>query len=922
MNRSLNRAVAALLFALALGACGFGNSDAEFISKGKALLDKRDFSGAAIEFKNALQKNPESGEARALLGRALLQGGDAAAALIALDKAQDSDVAESLVLPEIARAHLAMGDSAKVISRFAAKSLAEASALADLKTSLAAAYAAQGDMDSARIAADAALKAQAGYGPAVIMMARLDLAGGDMEAALRQLDALLAREPGDEAGGLLKAEILQRGKNDPESALLVLRQAQAARPSSVAAQAAVVDLLNRQGKLEAAKAELAQLNKLGPNHPDTLLLQAQLAFANKDFTTCLELTERLLAKRPNHPRLLQLAGAAQLSLGRTTLAEGLLARAYKVQPSPSTVQLLAQSYLQSGQADKAAEVLGPLSDNPKADATTLKLAAGAYLQAGDFKRSEATFQRALKVAPGDAAARVSLAAAQIARGDSGLAVMQLEAIANEDRGTQADLALFRARLGQRDWKGAQQAVDGLEKKRPAAALPHFLRGSVFELQGNKLAAAASFEKALLKQPLFFPAVARLAAMEFDAGKTAEARKRFQDLIKLDPKHMAARLALAELDTQIGTPEALITAQLHEATKADPSKARPHLILIERLLANGNSQEALAAAQDATAALPNHLGIMNALGRALAVSGDRERAVVVFKKLTGLQPKDPAPFVRLAEAYVAANDRNSAARALKQALELDPELVEAHRAMALLAVMDKRPAAGLAIAKALQQRRPKDAAGFALEGELHAVGKNWSAAATAYEAALERDKSTATAIKLHRCLAEGGRTAEADRVAAVWQTANPKDTVFTYYLGERASAAKDWVKAEAQFRAVIGMQPRNAAALNNVAWLMAKQGKPGASAMAERANALLPERASLIDTLSVAQEAENQLPKALETQKRAVALAPGDHFLRLRLAQLHLKLGNKSEARKELEALAKLGPTFDAQAEVATLLKTL
>ena len=156
----------------------------------------------------------------------------------------------------------------------------------------------------------------------------------------------------------------------------------------------------------------------------------------------------------------------------------------------------------------------------------------------------------------------------------------------------------------------------------------------------------------------------------------------------------------------------------------------------------------------------------------------------------------------------------------------------------------------------------------------------------------------------------------------WQKAHPKDAAFTFYLGDQASAAKDWSKAEAHYRAVLALQPRNAVAMNNIAWLLATQRKPGAVEMAQQANGLLPERAQLMDTLALAHESENQLPKAVEVQKKAVELDPRDPMLKLRLARLHIKHGDKSAARKELESLARLGGAFPGQGEVAALLKEI
>jgi cellulose synthase operon protein C len=229
---------------------------------------------------------------------------------------------------------------------------------------------------------------------------------------------------------------------------------------------------------------------------------------------------------------------------------------------------------------------------------------------------------------------------------------------------------------------------------------------------------------------------------------------------------------------------------------------------------------------------------------------------------------------------------------------------------------------VAIARKLQQANPKDAAGFSLEGDIESARKNWDGAAAAYRSALSLNRSGDAVARLHSVYLSGGKSADADKLAAEWQKDNPKDTVVLYYLGDVALAQNNFAQAETRYRAVLEVQPNNALALNNVAWLLVKQNKPGALPMAERAVSLLTDRAPLLDTLAMALEAENQLPKAIETQKRAVALAQDDPNLSLRLAKLYIKQGDKSRARTELEALSKFGEKYTGQAEVAQLLKAL
>ncbi len=902
---------------------GCGKSEDQFIASARALLDKRDTAGAIIQLKNALEKNPDSGQARLVLGQALLQGGDPVTAQIELFKALDAQAPEEQVLPSLARAMLAAGETGKLIAQFGDKTLAQSAAAADLKVALAGAHAARGNADQARAALAAALRFVPTHTGAIVLRARLDAAEGDSAGALRQLGEVLAREPGHAVAGLVKGQILLHVKNEPDAALVTLRQVRSAHPESVAAHTAVLGVLMQQNKRAQARTEFEQMLKVAPRHPDTLFYQAQFALDDKDYKGSREITQRLLVAMPDNVRVLVLAGTAEHLMQNYTLAQGLLGRALKLAPNLLlTRQMLAQTLMREGLPDKALEVLRPVIDSPQADAASLGLAGEAYLQSGDPKRSEAAFQRALKAAPEDVRVRTSLVVAQLARGETTAGLGKLEAIARGDPGTQADLVLVSARLRQGDVKSALAAIDALDKKQPDHPFAPMLRGRLLGDQGDQAGAAANFERALLRQPNYFLAVHGLAAIDFSAGKPELARQRFTALLKAEPMNVRAKMALAELDTQLGAPEAVIVTQLREATRLDPSQPQPHLALIERLLSSGDNAGALAAAQDAAAVQPNDTVVMDALGRAQIAAGASQQAVSTYKKLAALQPRTALFLLRLADAHTAAKDSAAAALALRQVLELEPGNLMALRGQALLAVQDKRPQDGIAIARRMQQRHPKDVVGFALEGELESKRKNWGAAAAAYAAALARGKSSDLAIRLHRCLREAGKAAEAERMAADWRKANPKDGVFLYYLGDMASLTKDWTAAEGHYRAVLALQPRHAAALNNIAWLLATQGKPGATLMAEQANALLPERAPLLDTLALALESENQLPKAVQTQQRAVALDPKDPMLRLRLAQLYLKQGDKSGARKELELLARLGGAFAGQGEVAALLKTL
>ena len=922
---ALSRALSALALAALIGCGQGGPSDAEQIASAKALLEKNDLKGAVIQLKNAIQKNPKSAEARFLLGKTLLEGGDPVTANVELLKAQELQTADELVIPELARAMLQVGDEAKLLTQYGSVVLRDDKANADLKTSLATASAIKDDMGMAHQSIEQALRAKPGYAPALIVKARLAANESDLDGALAILDQVLAADPANERAGSFKAEILLQAKRDPAAAIASYRKVLEANPSSVAARSSLANILFQQQKIAEARVEFDLLKKSAPENPETLFLEAELAFNDGKLKAAREICERLLKNRPDNVRVLELAGATELRAKNYLQAEAHLGRAMKVAPKLLRPRLLlTQTFVRSGQADKALELLKPILESKQADAASLSLAGEAYLQTGDIKRSEEAFRLALKAAPGNAAVRTSAAIAQIAGGNtSSSATAELEAVASGDKGPRADLALISMRLRQNDIPGALKAIDAVEKKLPDQPLAYLLRGRVLLLKKDVPGAARSFETALSKDAAYFPAVASLAAIDLASGKPELARERFTAHLKANPQAFQAKLALAELDARTGAPAATVVGSLKDAAKINPIEPMPHLMLINRLLAGGDGKGALQAAEDGTAALPNNLEIMDALGRAQMAAGDAQRSITTFKKLTSLQPRNALFQLHLAEAYRANKDVAGATAALRQAIELQPDMVPALRTMASLAVQDSRTPDALTIARGLQQRKPKDASGFMLEGEIEASRKGWDAAATAFRGALQRSRTVEAAINLHSALRAGGKTAEADRLAAEWQKDNPKDAVFIYYLGDLALASNDFAGAEARYRSVMEIQPNNALAINNVAWLLARQNKPGGVALAEKATGLLPDRAPLLDTLSMAQEVENQLPKAIETQLRAVRLAgPGDPGLTLRLAKLYIKSGDKVRARAELESLTKLGDKFAGQAEVASLLKTL
>lgn len=911
-----------LCLTLALAGCS-GRSDVDLVASGKTLFDQKDWPAAIVQLKAALQAQPDSAQARLLLGQALLAAGDPASAVVELDKARSLGVAEDLVAPPTARAMVMLGDSAKLLAQFGGLKLEQSQAVADLTTSLAAANLMRGDVDKARPLVDAALKAVADFPAAVVLNARIAAAEGQWDSALQMLDASIQKHPDNEAAGVLMGQILLKGKRDAAAALTAFQQVVAQHPKAVEAYTAAITILADQNKSDEAKALLGKLKAALPNHPETTFFEAQYAYFNKDYKRSRELTNQLLKSMPENARVLELSGLAEFHQGRYIEAESFLAKALKAAPGLlGARRLLAQTYLQTMQPAKALEVLQPLTEGKAVDPTSLAMAGEAWLMAGDVKKSDAAFSLANQAAPQDARLQTAAALAQMMAGNNTAAISQLERTVAQDKGYRSDMALFSARMRQSDWNGALKAIDGLAAKTPASPLADNLRGRVLLIKGDSAGAQKSFQAALAKDASYFPAVAGLAALDLNAGRVDAARTRFEAVTQSQPKSHEAWLALAELSARTGGTQDQVVQSMRSGVKANPGHAAPHLSLIKQLTNMGDGKAALAAAREAAAAVPNNHEVLAALGRAQLAASQAEQAAQTFRQLTVQQPSNAEHHRQLADALLAGNDADNAQRSYQRALELDPELQAAMQGVVKAAMLAKRPQDALRLAQEMQKKAPKEALPLRLEGDVEFSLRNGDAAITAYRKALQISRSGETAALLHGAYVRLNRKEDAARFAAEWLREKPKDAVFRYHLGDMALTQDDASAAEKHYRAVLELQPQNPLALNNVAWLLVRSGRSGGVSMAEKAARLMPGNPAILDTLAGALAADNQLPKAVEVQKQAVAFSQGNPALRLSLAKLLIKSGAATQAKAELDDMAKLGESFTGQAEVAALLKGL
>ena len=916
-------AVVALSSLLALGGCGQKSAKTQ-LSDGQAALERKDFKAAVVNFKAALQADPKSAEVRFLLGRALLDAGDPVNALLELSKANDQQYEPDLVMPQLARALLLSGQGKKLTSMYGTAELKDKKAQASLKATLATAWGVQGDRNQTQAALDAALAAAPGYPPALVLQARILAGGGDFTGAVKLVNDALKADPNLYEGWHLLGEIQAHADKDTKSAEENFRKAITIEKAFVPGHVALIALRLQANDLPGAKKQLEELRAVLPQHPQTVFADAYISTVDKDFKRARDQVQLLLRAAPENTTVQQLAGLIEGQMGSSIQAESHFARALQLDPSLGNARRnLARVNLRMGKAARALEVIQPLVGTNSQDAEALGLAGEAALQLGDARMAETMFGQAASANPADMRARTSLAMTQLARGDAIRAFTQLEALAVEDKEAYADMALVSARMKRKETEAALTAADALVTKTPNSAFAHDLRGRVLTARKNYTAARLAFEKSAALDPAYFMAQSNLGALDMLEGKPDDAAKRMRDIITKDPRNHLARQALADFRAKAGAPKEEVRQILADAVTNSPSEPGARLLMIENALKLRDYKEALVLAQEAAAALPNDMDVLDALGRAQMAGGDQQQAISTFRKIASIDQKSARPHLRLADLLRAGGNNAAAITSLRRAIELEPGLEGARSRLVEVLLADNNIKGAIDNARDLQTRAPEAAVGYLLEATIRRRTKDADGAVAALrngiQHAADRDE---VARQLHRTFTEAGRVAEADKFGAEWLAANPADAGMQYEVAASAIRKRDFARAEPHLLAAVKLRPDHPMALNDLAWVLATLNKPGAVAAAQKAVGILPNHPILLDTLATAYASEKQFAQALETQKKAVDLAPAELSLRFNLAKIALQAGNKALARTELDKLSAMGAKLPFQSEVQQLMKSL
>ncbi|HSO48612.1 MAG TPA: XrtA/PEP-CTERM system TPR-repeat protein PrsT, partial [Rhizobiaceae bacterium] len=525
-NAKRGVALLAIAASMALSACGRDDPNTLIVSA-RDYQANGDHQAAIIQLNNVLQKQPENGEARLLLGRSSLMIGDAPSAEKEFRKALEFGQPPAVVIPLIATALFQSGSADKVIAEFGGKKLEDPQANAEDQARVGEAYLSTGDVKQAASFFSGAVASDPKNVRGQLGLARLKAGEGKVAEAASEVERIASANPDSLDAQLLLGEI-KLATGDRPGARAALQRAVEVSPASPGPRLHLISLLITDNQLDAATAQIAAARAARAPEIPLQYSEALIAYGKKDLAKAREIAQQVLKRAPGHVQSLVLTGAIDFQEKRYAQAESELQSAVSQAPNHIGARaLLARSYLATGKPARAVETLSPVVNVSKeVDPAMLMLVGEAHFANGDMKQATALFEKASQSKAQQPLAQMRLGQIAMVSGDVEGCVKKLESVAaDEGAPAQADMALLTGYLRQGETAKALDVARAMVKKRPDDPTAHNALGSVLLIRKDIPAARASFTKAVELNPTFMPSVASLAQLDLRENKAADARAR-------------------------------------------------------------------------------------------------------------------------------------------------------------------------------------------------------------------------------------------------------------------------------------------------------------------------------------------------------------------------------------------------------------
>jgi tetratricopeptide (TPR) repeat protein len=570
-------------------------------------------------------------------------------------------------------------------------------------------------------------------------------------------------------------------------------------------------------------------------------------------------------------------------------------KAYAIDPkSPIIGERLAEMYWKAQRVRDAVNEANEILKHEPNDLPTHRLLARIYLRSlGDINGSAVQTEMVVKAIaeyfevhrldPGDQEAALWLARLYRLHNEPDKAAEVLRKMLQDDPGNEPAAEQLTQLL--LDGNKADEAIRLLVDMTAHSTSPTLfdLLGDAYTQTHDYAKAEASYRKAVDLDPSELSHLRGLGQTLLSEEKYPEALTVYQKLADLMPDDSDVYLRISQ-----------IYRELHQLDKAEENllKARQYnpgnleILYNEALIyeSQGRYDEAIRVLSDAVTGVKAQSTVLPTRRRSLAILYQQlgmlyrdvqnyQAAIYTFQELGRLgEEEDQRARLLIMDTYRMAKDLPKALQAGRDAMAKYPNDSSIRASQALL----------------LGENQQTDEAVKLLETGLKGT-------------ASDRE----TYLNLSQVYERGRRYADAEEAARKAESfsAEPHDNEVAWLLlGAVYERQKDYEKAEAEFKKVLGVNPKNAQVLNYYGYMLADRGLrlDEAHDLIQRAVDLDPLNGAYLDSLGWVYFKQNKLEDAEAMLRKAVDHEPHDPTIRSHLGDVLAKEGHLDQAAAEWE----------------------
>ena len=623
-----------------------------------------------------------------------------------------------------------------------------------------------------------------------------------------------------------------------------------------------------QGAPIRAAPFFLKARELAPKNVENRLQLARVFLSLGDAAPARKELDSILKESPDNTEALALLAETDRTKEDIARTEQLLQKVHDRGKASYYMALANLDFHKGDTAGAEAALQRATQLDPKSPTAYLALAT-LHFQAKDKTRGLQDLKKAADIPQSRSIAKIRLAEFKVLNGS----VDEAKRLLNEITGKTPDFFpawLLRAKIALTE-KHYDEAISFLENvlsQDPQNIDGKMLQSQVLLAKGETQKATEALEQ-LSKAYSGVPGIKyQLALLYLRQNNLAQAAEVLKQAVAINPDNLDTVILLAQVNLRSNNLDEVVSA-LTGSLKKHPESRSARLLLADAYQLMKRYDDAVAVLHDQLAKTPNDSQVYFFLGIILRQQGKNDEARQAFEKTHELAPDNPASVEQLVQLDLAKNDVTGATEKVQQ-------------------LLDKTPSSAL---------------GHFMDAQVQMALKAWDKAESALLKALELDPKLSRAYDaLISVYVAQGKIEEALGKLEALIAKNPKNAPALMTSAMLYEKRKDYAKARDAYEKLLAANPDFVPAMNNLAYLYASEFKEldKANELAKKAHQLLPDDASVTDTLGWILYKKRDYPRALTLLQEAAGKLPDSAEVQYHLGMANYMMGRIAPAKEALQ----------------------